>query len=215
MVYRPPHFDEPRAAVLEEFITRHGFATLVSQGPGGLMASHVPLLYEPQRGPRGTLWGHLARANPQLADLTAGSEVMAIFHGPHAYVSPGWYATHPSVPTWNYAVIHAYGTIEPIADPAALHALVARLADTYEEGRPVPWRLADQPEPYIRGMLRGIGGFGIAVTRLEGKFKLSQNRDAVDRGRVIAGLEAAGDPESRATAALMVRRAAEDEPAKT
>ena len=206
MVYIPKHFAETDEATLTDFIRRHGFATLVSTGAAGLIASHVPLLHEAAAGTPGRLLGHLARANPQLADLSGGREVMAIFHGPHAYVSPTWYATHPAVPTWNYAVVHAYGTVEAIADGAMLTALLARLAATYEAGNAPPWRLDDQPQRYVEGMVRGIGGFVIAISRLEGKFKLSQNRDAVDRARVIAALDNASDTEARGVAALMKQR---------
>lgn len=205
MVYMPKHFAVTDQETLIAFMRRYSFATLVSTGAAGLIASHLPLLYEPSAGGAGRLFGHLARANPQLADLAGGREVMAIFHGPHAYVSPTWYATHPAVPTWNYAVVHAYGTVEAMADEATLRKLLVKLSDTYEAGNPAPWRLADQPGRYIEGMLRGIGGFAIKITRLEGKFKLSQNRDAVDRERVAAALEASDDAESRNVAALMKR----------
>jgi len=206
MVYIPKHFAETDEATLVDFIRRHSFATLVSTGSAGLIASHLPLLYEEVAGTPGRLLGHLARANPQLADLVGGREVMAIFHGPHAYISPTWYATQPSVPTWNYAVVHAYGTVEAMTDETALTDLLARLSAVYEAGNPAPWRLADQPERYVGGMVRGIGGFVIEITRLDGKFKLSQNRDAVDRDRVIAALDASSDPEARNVAALMKRQ---------
>jgi transcriptional regulator len=204
-MYLPQAFAEPRADVLAEFMRRHAFATLVTTGAGGLVASHVPLLYDADHGPHGRLLGHLARNNPQLADLAGGREAMAIFHGPHAYVSPTWYEAQPSVPTWNYAVVHAYGTAEAVTDPAAVTALLARLAATYEDGRDPAWRMDDQPERFIEGMKRGIGAFAIAVTRLEGKFKLNQNRSAADRRHVVAAL-AAGDAESAAVAALMRER---------
>jgi transcriptional regulator len=206
MVYVPPHFAESRPEVLRAFIERHNFGILVSTGPAGTIASHIPFLYDAERGPHGTLWGHLAKANPQLRDLGAGSEALAIFEGPHGYISPRWYATHPAVPTWNYSIVHAYGTVEPIADTAELEQLVARLAAHHEEGANPPWRLADQPQKYREGMLRGISGFGIRLTRLEGKFKLSQNRDATDRTRVIAALREEG---SHDLAELMAQREAE------
>jgi len=206
MVYVPTHFAESRPEVLREFIERHNFGILVSTGAAGAIASHIPFLYDAERGPHGTLWGHLAKANPQLKDLAAGRETLAIFEGPHGYISPRWYATHPAVPTWNYSIVHAYGTVEPIADAAELERLVARLAAHHEEGAATPWRLADQPQKYREGMLRGISGFGIRVTRLEGKFKLSQNRDATDRARVIAALREEGSHE---LAELMAQREAE------
>jgi len=206
MVYIPSHFAEPRAAVLGEFMRNHNFGVLVSTGEAGLIASHIPFLYDAEPGPHGTLWGHLARGNPQLRELGPGREALAIFEGPHGYISPRWYATHPAVPTWNYSIVHAYGTVEPIDDVAVLERLVARLADYHEAGAETPWRLADQPEKYRQGMLRGISGFAIRLTRLEGKFKLSQNRDATDRARVIAALREDGNVE---LAELMAKREAE------
>ena len=206
MVYIPSHFAEPRPEILVEFIRDHNFGVLVSTGEAGLIASHIPFLYDAEPAPHGTLWGHLARGNPQLRDLGAGREALAIFEGPHAYISPRWYATHPAVPTWNYSIVHAYGTLEPIQDVAELERLVARLADYHEAGAATPWRLTDQPEKYRQGMLRGISGFAIRLTRLEGKFKLSQNRDATDRARVIAGLREEGNVE---LANLMAKREAE------
>jgi transcriptional regulator len=206
MVYIPGHFAEPRPDVLAGFIREHGFGILVTTGPAGVIASHIPFLYDAGRGAQGTLWGHLARGNPQLKDLGAGREALAIFEGPHGYISPRWYAMHPAVPTWNYSIVHAYGVVEPIEDEAELERLVARLADHHEAGAPAPWRLADQPEKYRQGMLRGISGFAVRVTRLEGKFKLSQNRDATDRARVIEALRAEGNLE---LAELMAQREAE------
>jgi transcriptional regulator len=203
MVYIPSHFAEPRPEVLADFIRDHNFGILISAAAEGVIASHIPFLYDAERGPHGTLWGHLARGNPQLKELCAGREALAIFEGPHGYITPRWYATHPAVPTWNYSVVHAYGTVEPIEEVGELERLVARLADHHEAGAASPWRLADQPEKYRQGMLRGISGFAIRVTRLEGKFKLSQNRDATDRARVIAGLRAEGNVE---LADLMAKR---------
>jgi transcriptional regulator len=203
MVYLPPHFRETRPEVLAEIIERNSFATLVTHGPGGLIASQLPFLYDAAEGPHGTLLCHLARPNPQVADLNSATEALVIFAGPHSYVSPSWYETHPAVPTWNYATVHAYGHARAIEDPAALTRLVDRLAQVFESGRVNPWRLADQPEKYVAGMVRGIIGFSLPVSRLEGKFKLSQNRSATDRRRVAAALDAEGDPSARAVAALM------------
>jgi len=205
MVYLPQHFAETDEATLVAFMREHSFGTLITSGSAGLIASHIPFLFDAVPGTPGRLLGHLARANPQLADLADGREALVIFHGPHAYVSPRWYATSPAVPTWNYAVVHAYGKVEAIADAAALEALVGRLADTYEAGAEKPWRLAGQPERYVKGMLRGIGGFAIELTRLQGKFKLSQNRDATDRAQVTAELARSDDPVAAAVAAMMAR----------
>ncbi|HZS82525.1 MAG TPA: FMN-binding negative transcriptional regulator [Stellaceae bacterium] len=209
MVYLPKHFAETRPEILAELMRRNSFATIVTHGAGGLIASQLPFIYDAEAGPRGTLLCHLARPNPQVEDLRGGAEALVIFAGPHAYVSPNWYETHPAVPTWNYASVHAYGRAEAIEEPAALARLVGRLADIYEAGRPTPWRLADQPESYVAGMLRGIVGFAIPVTRLEGKFKLNQNRSLADRRRVEAALRADPDPLAREVAALMAERAGE------
>lgn len=205
MVYLPPAFTETREEVLAAHIDRHDFALLVTQGQAGLIASHIPFLAERRDGSL-FLQGHLARANPQLADLAACGETLAIFSGPHAYVSPGWYAAGPAVPTWNYADVHAYGPVRAIDDPAWLRDLVQRLSERHEAREPAPWRMQDLPEPYVQGMLNGIGGFEIAVSRLEGKFKLSQNRPAEDRPRIFSALERRGDPEARAVARLMRER---------
>jgi transcriptional regulator len=202
MVYLPKHFEEPRAARLGALIRRHSFATLVTTGENGVAVSHIPLHYEPARGKHGTLTGHLARPNPQTRHLLAGGAARAIFQGPHAYVSPTWYEGAPNVPTWNYAVVHAHGPVAAFEDEERLSALLAELGSTYEEG-PEPWRYEALPDDYRRRMLRGIVGFEVAVERLEGKFKLSQNRDEADRTRVAAALGRSADPVARDLALLM------------
>ena len=205
MVYLPPHFTETRPDVLVAHIEQHDFGLLVSYGAGGLVASHIPFLVE-RHGEELCLVGHLARPNPQVQHLAKGGEVLAIFSGPHAYISPSWYAAGPAVPTWNYVDIHAYGTVRLIEDGDWLRRLLRRLSDRHEAGNPAPWRMQGLPETYLKGMLKGIVGLDITVTRLEGKFKLSQNRPAVDRPRVIAGLERRGDVDALAVAGLMRER---------
>jgi transcriptional regulator len=205
MVYLPAVFTEARPAVLIAHIERHDFGLLVSHGAAGIVASHVPFLTE-RDGENLRLVGHLARPNPQVADLDRGGEVLAIFSGPHAYISPSWYTAGPSVPTWNYVDVHAYGTVRLVADADWLRRLLHRLSEHHEAGNPAPWRMQDLPERYLEGMLKGIIGFEIEVTRLEGKYKLSQNRPAADRPRVIAGLERRGDAEALAVARLMRER---------
>jgi transcriptional regulator len=205
MVYLPPHFTEARPAVLVAHIERHDFGLLVSRGGAGLVASHIPFVIE-RDGDKLHLHCHLARANPQVGDLARGGEVLAIFSGPHAYISPNWYAGGPSVPTWNYVDVHVYGTVRLVEDVDWLRGLVGRLSERHEARNPVPWQMQDLPETYLEGMLRGIVGFDIAVNRLEGKYKLSQNRPAADRPLVIAALERQSDPEARAVAALMRER---------
>jgi transcriptional regulator len=205
MVYLPPAFTEARPEVLVSHIERYDFGLLVSHGSGALVASHIPFLVE-HGGDQLHLHGHLARPNPQVADLAGSGEVLAIFPGPHAYISPKWYATGPSVPTWNYIDVHAYGTIRLIEDRGWLQGFLGRLSERHETRNPLPWRMQDLPETYVRGMLEGIIGLEIAVTRLEGKYKLSQNRPAADRLRVVAALEAQHDADAHAVAQLMRER---------
>lgn len=211
MVYLPPHFTETREDVLLGHIERHDFGLLVTQGenrdPGGMIASQVPFLAERRDG-LVYLQGHLARGNPQCADLEAGGEALAIFTGPHAYISPGWYEAGPAVPTWNYASVHAYGACRTVADADWLRGLLLRLSERHEAREPAPWRMQDLPEAYLAGMLNGIVGFEIAVARLDGKFKLSQNRPAADRPRIAAALEARDDADSHGVAQLMREREA-------
>ena len=206
MVYLPPAFTESRDEVLLAHIERYDFGLLVSHGGGELIASQIPFLVERRDGVL-RLLGHVARANPQAADLALGSEALAIFAGPHAYISPSWYGAGPAVPTWNYAAVHAYGTARTIADRDWLGDLVDRLSQRHEaREKPPPWRMADQPQAYLAGMLNGIIGVEIAVSRLEGKFKLSQNRPATDRPRIAAALEARDDADSHGVARLMRER---------
>jgi transcriptional regulator len=202
-MYVPAAFAVTDATLLTRLIRDNAFATLISGGPGAdLVASHLPLLYDPARGPHGTLRGHLARANPQVEVIAAGAPLLIVFQGPHAYVSPGWYTGGPAVPTWNYAAIHAYGRPR-VLDEAATAALLSELAAVYESGRTPPWRMADQPTGFIAGMMRGIVAFEIPVDRLEGKLKLSQNRSAADRAGVVEGLRAEADSLAGELADLM------------
>lgn len=210
MVYLPPHFAESRPAVLLDHIERHDFALLVSQGRAGPIASHIPFLAE-RAGERLTLLGHLARPNPHVAALAEAGEALAIFAGPHAYVSPRWYGAGPSVPTWNYADVHAYGAARLVTDTGWLRDLLHRLAERHESRtadaqNPQPWRMADQPDAFLDNMLAGIVGVEIAVSRLEGKFKLSQNRPPADRARIADALERRGDAEAAGLARLMRER---------
>ncbi|HEY1431574.1 MAG TPA: FMN-binding negative transcriptional regulator [Stellaceae bacterium] len=207
MVYLPPAFTEKRQNILMAHIERYDFGLLVTNGADGLVASHIPFLIE-RDGEQLHLHGHLARPNPQVADLARGGEVLAIFHGPHAYISPNWYETGPSVPTWNYADVHAYGTVQLVEDDEWLRRFLARLSARHEARNPVPWRVQDLPGAYVETMLKGIIGLDIAVTRLEGKYKLSQNRPAADRPSVIGALEAQSDPDAQAVARLMRDREA-------
>jgi transcriptional regulator len=204
VVYLPPHFTETREDVLLDHIERHDFGTLVTSG-SELIASQVPFLVERRDG-KLVLLGHLARPNPQCADLESGDEALVIFQGPHAYISPSWYSAGPAVPTWNYASVHAYGAARVIRDRDWLSDLLRRLSERHEAREAVPWRMQDLPDAFLSGMLGGIVGFEIAVTRLDGKFKLSQNRPAVDRPSIVAALEARDDADSHGVARLMRER---------
>jgi transcriptional regulator len=196
-LYVPQHFRVEDRDGLVDFMRAHAFATLVSGGDAGLHVSHVPILVD-VFGDKIVLRGHVAKANGQWETLEGAKHVMAIFHGPHAYVSPSWYVTQPSVPTWNYAVVHAHGKAR-LTDEAELHEVVSELSAKYEAGNKPPWKLSEQPAPYVSSMLGMIVGFEIEVARVEGKFKLSQNRP-VEIPRVAERLEASGE---RELAALM------------
>ena len=201
-MYIPNSFREDDPALLHELMRQYNFAILVSQHEGAPFATHLPLLLDAQRGPHGTLLGHMARANPQWRDFAASGEALVIFQGPHAYVSPSWYEVAPSVPTWNYAIVHAYGTPRIIEDHARLHGMLEALVDTHESAFTRPWHM-DLPGDYLDKMLRAIVGFEIEITRLEGKFKLSQNRSADDQRRVVAALAAGEDELGAGVARLM------------
>ena len=191
-LYVPSHFRVEERARLVGFMREHAFATLVSSGDAGLHVSHVPLLVDLD-GEAIRLRGHVARGNAHWESLEAARDVTAIFHGPHAYVSPTWYAVHPSVPTWNYAVVHAHGKAR-LTDEAELHEIVTELSGKYEAGNVPPWKLSEQPAAYVSSMLGMIVGFEIEVAMVEGKFKLSQNRP-IEIPRVIDRLEASGEAE--------------------
>jgi transcriptional regulator len=195
-MYLPPHFRERRTEVLHEFIERHPLGMLVTSVNGAPVADHVPMLLVRDQGANGTLQGHVARANPLWRTTADGAEVLVVFHGADAYVSPSSYPSKhvdgKVVPTWNYAVVHAHGRIRFFEDEARLHALVSKLTDHFERPRSKPWSVADAPEDYVRAMVRAIVGFEIEITDLAGKFKASQNRSAEDRAGVRGGMGAAG-----------------------
>lgn len=199
-MYIPPHFRETDPSRILELIDLNGFATLVSQVAGAPFATHLPLMFDPEAGDKGTLYGHFARPNPQ--SLEEGTEMLAIFHGPHAFVSPSWYAT-PGVPTWNYTVVHIRGRLRLIRDPAEALALVDALSEKYDPD------VADPTGPVIaddakKAMLKGITAFAIDVTAIDAKFKLSQNRSKEDRQRVIAQLGQSEDQNAHAVSGLML-----------
>jgi transcriptional regulator len=201
-MYVPPHFDEARTEVLHELIRRHPFGTLVTHGAGGLDANHIPFELLPGQGALGTLSAHVARANPLWQEVADGDEVLVVFRAGDAYISPNWYPskheTHQQVPTWNYMVAHAHGRIVVRDDERYVRGVVARLTRTHEAAQPAPWKMGDSAPEFIDTLLQKIVGLEIEITRLTGKFKLSQNkalRDLRTAGETLTaqGEHAVGD----------------------
>ena len=203
-MYLPKSFHETRSDVLHALIHDYPFGTVILHGADGLAANHLPLELIGDTA----LHGHVARGN-ELAKAD-GAQVLVIFHGADGYVSPNWYpskhVTGREVPTWNYAVVHVHGRLRVVEDKTWLRQLLERLTNRHEATQPKPWRVDDAPEDHIEKMLGMIVGIDIAIERIEGKFKLSQNRPAGDRPRVIAALERRADPESHGVAQLMRER---------
>lgn len=195
-MYIPAHFNEDRTAVLQDLIRAGGLATLVSMTEDGLIASHAPMMLDPDPAPYGTLIGHLAKANPHAVLANPGVQTLVIFRGPDGYITPSYYAAKKEhgkvVPTWNYAAIHAYGTLEVFNDRARLLAVVTRLTNQYEMLRAAPWAVSDAPADFVQAHLRGIVGIALPIARLEGKVKMSQNRPAADQPGVVEGLRRDG-----------------------
>jgi transcriptional regulator len=202
-MYVPRHFAETEPETLHALMRAHGFATLVSVLDGELFATHVPLWLDTGRGAHGTLLGHVARANPHWRGFDGRTPALAIFHGPHAYVSPRWLRGADQVPTWNYVVVHASGVPRIVEDAAAVRALLGRLAAQYEAHAASPWDPAGLPERVADGLQRAIVAFELPIEKLEGKRKLAQNKAPADRAGVVAGLRAEADPASLAIAAAM------------
>jgi len=202
-MYEPSHFRQDDPEALAALMREQPLAALVTVGADGLAADHIPLEYDAGQN---LLRGHVARANP-LWQHAAGQPVLAIFRGAQAYVSPSWYpskaATHKVVPTWNYAVVHAHGTLRAVDDAPWLHDLVSRLTAHHESRSAAPWAVSDAPPDYVQQMLRAIVGIEIVVTKLVGKWKVSQNRSDADRDGTACGLEASPDAQARAMAALV------------
>ncbi len=201
-MYIPDAFAETDLDRLHDLIEAYDFAMLITNGSPVPFVSYLPFLLDRTNGPNGTLQSHMARNNPHWQSFDG--EVLVVFHGPHAYVSPTWYEPGaPAVPTWNYAVVHAYGTPRIVDDPQEIRTQQERLVAIHEAGRSPAWNMTVQPPEYIDGMLKGIVGFEIPIARLEGKFKLSQNRSAADRRNVAQALADAGSEDDQALSRLM------------
>lgn len=208
-MYLPPHFRDDHIDVQHALIRAHPLGLLVTDGPHGLMANPVPFVLDAAAPAPGVLRAHLARANPQLAELAAVDDCLVVFQGPDHYISPSWYPTKhdtgKAVPTWNYTAVHAWGRPQVMDDTAWLRTQVEALTQMQESQRSDPWQVADAPADFLAAQLKGIVGVEIVLTRTEGKFKVSQNRPEQDRAGVVRAL-ANGNDAARAMAALVRER---------
>lgn len=209
-MYLPSHFEENRIDVLHELVRQYPLGSLVTLASQGLSANHLPFELDAAPAPYGTLRGHVARANPVWRDYSRETEALVIFHGPQVYISPSWYETKKQtgevVPTYNYAVVHAYGPMRIVEDRPWLRGLVTRLTERFESARPAPWQVSDAPQDFIEKQLGAIVGIEIAISKIFGKWKASQNRPAADRAGVVEALGAATDADSAAMAQIIKQR---------
>jgi transcriptional regulator len=206
-MYIPSFNEEKRLPVIHELMRAHPLATLVTMTATGLFATHLPMVLHAEEGEHGTLRAHISKANLHGRSTNADVDALAIFAGPHHYITPNWYPTkhehHKTVPTWNYAVVHAYGPIDFIEDPAWLLTHLETLTNIHEATSPRPWKITDAPADYISGQARGIIGIELPIRTLEAKWKVSQNRNAADRHGVAEGLAELNNPESLAMKSLV------------
>jgi transcriptional regulator len=207
-MYLPPLHEEHDLGVLHALIRAHPLGTWATLGDDGIIMNHLPLILDPLRGQYGTLMCHVSRANTVWRSFSASVESVIAFHGSEAYISPSWYASKALhgkvVPTWNYAVVHAHG-IPALVDESRLLQHLAHLTDEHEAGRREPWHVGDAPADFIRQMSQQIVGIEIPLTRIVGKWKVSQNRSPEDRRGVVAGLEDNADARSREMADLVAQ----------
>jgi transcriptional regulator len=203
-MYQPSHFEEKRIEVLHQLIQDNGLGTFVTLTANGLEANHIPFEIDPEPAPYGTLRAHVARNNPVWREFSKDVDALVVFQGAQTYISPNWYQTKKDdgkvVPTYNYMVVHASGAMKVIEDAVWLRSLVGRLTDRYEASQAAPWKVADAPDDYIEKMLSAIVGIEIPISKLIGKWKVSQNRSAVDRTGVVTGLQQLGDENASAMA---------------
>lgn len=208
VTYLPPDFREDDPERLRTLVAANPLATLIAHTDAGLQAHHIPLLLDERRGEHGTLIGHVARAN-ELWRIAAGHEVLTIFQAANAYITPNWYPskqeTHEVVPTWNFAVVHAWGPLVVHDNEKWVRAAVGRLTQTMERTNTPPWKMGDAPHTYLQDLLQDIVGIEIPIGRIVGKFKASQNRAVEDRDGAIAGLESRDQPGDRVMARIMAR----------
>ena len=213
-MYLPKHFAEPSVEVMHDLIRAHPLSTLITMTADGIEANHIPLLLSAQPGPFGTLYGHVARANPLWQEYQKDCEILAVFSGPNAYISPTWYATKKEhgkvVPTWNYAVTHAYGTLRVIDDAEWLRSHLTALTAKNEANLPTPWAVEDAPHDYTEKMISAVVGIEITITRLIGKWKVSQNQPAQNRETVIQALNTSSEAQAVSMATLIRDAAKKD-----
>lgn len=206
-MYIPAANSESRLTVLRQMMAAHPLAAVVTMSPDGLIATHMPLVLEDDGSEFGVLKGHVSRANPQWRSPAESVDALAIFSGPQHYISPNWYPGKlqdgKEVPTWNYVVVHASGPLRIVEDAEWLLAHLNSLTDTHEAASPMPWKVGDAPADFIASLLKGIVGFEIPIRKLEGKWKVSQNRNEADRYGAVDGLSQLGTEESRTMAALI------------
>jgi transcriptional regulator len=209
-MYIPQANKEDRIPVLHKLMEDQPFASLVTMGSSGLFASHIPMVLERDGSDLGVLRGHLSRANTQWREFSPSIQALAIFSGPQHYITPNWYpekeANGRVVPTWNYAVVHAYVYLKVIEDGEWLRSHLETLTRVHEAPSPVPWKVSDAPAEYIASLAKGIVGLEMTIERLEGKWKVSQNRSEQDRRGVALGLEELNTTESLAMKALVEKR---------
>ncbi len=205
-MYQPPHFREDRREVQHALIATHSLGLLITAGPEGLQANAIPFLIDTAGSENGTLRAHLARANPQLRELAVVEECLVVFQGPQTYISPSLYPskreTGKVVPTWNYITVHAWGRPQVMDDAAWIHHQIDGLTRHHEAPRAAPWNVTDAPETFVAAQIKGIVGLQIPISRIEGKWKISQNRSAADAAGVAQGLRGEAD----AMAALVAER---------
>jgi transcriptional regulator len=212
-MYIPKHFAEPKIEMMHELIRAHPLATLITLSSGGLNANHIPFYLSAEPTPFGTLQGHVARSNPLWTDFAREVDVLTIFHGPEHYITPSWYATKQEtgkvVPTWNYITVHAYGVLRVVDDAAWLRDQLVALTTQNEAAFAQPWKITDAPNEFIEKLTVAIVGIEIVITKLQGKWKLSQNQPEQNRMGVIAGLESVRTEQAQEMAELVARAAKE------
>lgn len=196
-MYVPAHFEETSREVLHDLIENNALGVLITHGGSGLDANHIPFDLNRSKGENGTLHCHVARNNPVWRDVATGDKVLVVFRAADAYISPQWYPSkqefHRQVPTWNYLVAHAHGKITIRDDESFVRHNVARLTRRHEAAQPVPWKMGDAPKDFIDTMVKAIVGLEIEITRLVGKAKLSQNKEARDIRNAGEKLSAQGE----------------------